>query len=151
MSVIYQNGTYYGISSPDAMPAEDMSEVVSPLPGVTSRKMKYSTEEQVVGEWIDGKPLYQKTFYSNSITTSPYSFGDVSNFNILHIYGTAFLSKNNNSAGIITIPGTYSTSSDSIEINIKTNYAKTAIVIYYSGNISIDEVYVTIQYTKTTD
>ena len=29
--------------------------------GGGSSSIKYSTEEQVVGEWIDGKPLYQKT------------------------------------------------------------------------------------------
>lgn len=29
-------------------------------------KQKYSTEEQVVGTWIDGKPIYRKTFYSTS-------------------------------------------------------------------------------------
>lgn len=26
---------------------------------------KYSTEEQIVGEWIDGKPLYEKTLEVN--------------------------------------------------------------------------------------
>lgn len=46
---------------PTPMPAADMSEVVTPLPSVMSRRFKYSTEEQVVGEWIDGKPLYEKT------------------------------------------------------------------------------------------
>lgn len=47
---------------PTPMPAADMSGVVTPLPSVMSRRFKYSTEEQVVGEWIDGKPLYQKSF-----------------------------------------------------------------------------------------
>lgn len=27
----------------------------------------YSTDEQVVGTWIDGKPLYEKTFYFNNV------------------------------------------------------------------------------------
>lgn len=30
----------------------------------------YSTKEQVVGIWIDGKPLYQKTIVTNSPSTS---------------------------------------------------------------------------------
>ena len=47
----------------DEMPAEDMSEVASPMPSVMSRRFKYSTEEQIVGEWIDGKKLYQKTIH----------------------------------------------------------------------------------------
>lgn len=29
---------------------------------VASNGMSYSTDEQVVGRWIDGKPLYQKTY-----------------------------------------------------------------------------------------
>lgn len=28
----------------------------------TNNKFNYSTEEQVIGTWIDGKPLYRKTF-----------------------------------------------------------------------------------------
>ena len=59
MSTIYKNGTYYGQAG-NPMPAADMEEVLSPLPGVMSRRIKYSTDEQIVGEWIDGKPLYQK-------------------------------------------------------------------------------------------
>jgi len=51
------------------MPSEDMSEVISPLPSVQPRYHKYSTEEHIVGEWIDGKTLYEKTIELN-ITTS---------------------------------------------------------------------------------
>lgn len=89
MSGIYKNGQWYGKSggggtdytagdgiviendeiSTDNMPAEDMSEVASPMPSVMSRRFKYSTEEQVVGEWIDGKPVYQKTWIGLSIST----------------------------------------------------------------------------------
>lgn len=47
------------IVSLDPMPASDMSEIVTPLPGTMSRRHKYSTEEQIVGEWIDGKPIYE--------------------------------------------------------------------------------------------
>lgn len=60
MSLIYKDGQYYGKGGSE-MPAEDMAEVASPLPSVMSRRFKYSTEEQVIGTWIDGKPVYQKT------------------------------------------------------------------------------------------
>ena len=48
---------------------EELNEIASELPDVidNKNKIKYSLEEQVVGEWIDGKPIYQKTF----VTTSP--------------------------------------------------------------------------------
>lgn len=34
---------------------------------VASNGLVYSTEEQVVGKWIDGKPIYQKTFQLNTL------------------------------------------------------------------------------------
>lgn len=59
---------------PTPMPAEDMSDIVTPLPSVMSRRFKYSTEEQVIGEWIDGKPVYEKTFSRTGDTTiSPFA------------------------------------------------------------------------------
>lgn len=69
MSTIYKNGTYYGQAG-DPMPSADMEEVLSPLPSVMSRRMKYSTDEQIIGEWIDGKPIYQKTFTINNLPTT---------------------------------------------------------------------------------
>ena len=65
----YIKGVINGIdfnSHISPMPAEDMSEIITPLPSTMSRRMKYSTEEQVVGEWIDGKPIYQKTYNLSS-------------------------------------------------------------------------------------
>lgn len=50
---------------PDAMSASDLSDVKAAFTGMNQgaplRMMNYSTEEQVVGTWIDGKPLYQKS------------------------------------------------------------------------------------------
>ena len=39
----------------------DLLEVEKKIPSVTAQH-NYSTEEQVVGKWIDGKPLYEKCF-----------------------------------------------------------------------------------------
>lgn len=49
------------VISTDNMPSADMDEIVTPLPSTVPKKVKYSTEEQIVGEWIDGRPVYQKT------------------------------------------------------------------------------------------
>lgn len=54
---------------PTPMPAADMSDIVTPLPGVMSRRFKYSTEEQVIGEWIDGKPVYECIISNETSTT----------------------------------------------------------------------------------
>lgn len=48
--------------------------------------VNYSTEEQIIGTWIDGSTLYQKTytgtFASNNTTSSAIDFIDVSSLNI---------------------------------------------------------------------
>ena len=58
------------VVEPNLMVASDMDDVVTPLPSVQSRYHKYSTEEQIVGEWIDGKPIYQRTFAGTTPSTS---------------------------------------------------------------------------------
>lgn len=56
--------------SADRMTSADMDDVVTPLPSVRGKYHKYSTEEQIIGEWIDGKPVYEKTIsFNHSFTT----------------------------------------------------------------------------------
>lgn len=45
----------------------------------------YSTEEQVVGTWIDGATLYEKTIYKSSITLAMSSVTAVENLTSLNI------------------------------------------------------------------
>ncbi len=60
----------------EEMEDSDMDDVVTPLPSVGSRYHKYSTEEQVVDEWIDGKPIYEKTivFPKSSLVSGEHSY-----------------------------------------------------------------------------
>lgn len=60
------------VVAPDAMQSSDMEDVITPLPSARSPYHKYSTTEQVVGEWIDGKPLYEKVvvFTNQTLATS---------------------------------------------------------------------------------
>ena len=56
--------------------------------GVDSKPFIYSTDERVVGTWIDGKPLYQRTFVRNDITTrSDFYLVDDSTINIHNVRG----------------------------------------------------------------
>lgn len=113
----------------------------------------YSTEEKIVGTWIDGKPIYQKTVSCGTLpnATTGYEPKKVAH-NITN------LDKTVNFWGIAINPNTHAscklgglgtnsdTSSDlglfidSINVNIKTSADRSA----YS------ESYVTIQYTKST-
>ena len=98
----------------------------------------YSTEEKVVGTWIDGKPLYQKTILFDSILVSinaeiPISFPDASNVDRF-IYSWSY-SPNRSGTGAIYIEK----SSKANEILLYTQ----GINFYCNG--------ITVQYTKTTD
>ena len=165
MSGIYKDGEWYGKGSPE-MPAEDMSEVASPMPGVMSRRFKYSTEEQIVGEWIDGKPLYQKTIVDTmpAVTTQGIdvfkyisigaSIDIVVDFKFITRTAStyAFTSKN-------VVNGIDFNAKTQIGIRVfVTNENRPTVseknsVLIQSSNTAYNNnpVYVTVQYTKITD
>jgi hypothetical protein len=48
----------------------------------------YSTDEQIVGTWIDGKPVYEKTYkttFTNIPQETPQNIADLSSLNIEEI------------------------------------------------------------------
>jgi hypothetical protein len=107
----------------------------------------YSEEEQVVGRWTDGKPLYQKTYRNISITNNADNVVD-SNF------GT---DKNicTHDIEFRGISGNYrsdynNSTSDTLYSN---NNGQLIYYFYKTGNWSqlFDTLDVTVQYTKTTD
>lgn len=124
---------------PTPMPAADMSDIVTPLPGVMSRRFKYSTEEQVVGEWIDGKPLYQKVISAN-ITLSKNNWVSLSSYiQNVETCISAFGSLLDGSIKYL----------DYLQGKVDTNgilYIRPECQDWYGSAI-----WVTIQYTKTTD
>lgn len=109
----------------------------------------YSTDEQVVGTWIDGKPLYQKTIDFGALpnaTTKTVSSG-LTNVTIFDIKAVAYGSSSTSmlpyvdggSAATANMGIYYDRSNNNI--SVKTG----------SDRSSIANCYVTIQYTKTTD
>lgn len=108
----------------------------------------YSTDEQIIGTWLDGKPVYQKTVDCGALpnnTTKSVAHG-VSNIDkIVDIKGCAYRS----SDGLfITMPRVATSTTYMCEINIISGNVN----IISSTNLSaFGWSYVTIQYTKTTD
>lgn len=101
----------------------------------------YSTSEKVIGTWIDGKTLYQRTFVSNGpVTTTPRTIADLTNSNIdkcVNIQATFFEN---------TMTTTFM--NDSVvryDSNSKLLYTQTMQYSVDGGVIT------TIQYTKITD
>ena len=110
----------------------------------------YSTTEKIVGTWIDGKPIYQKTISKThqmknngawrfDVPSNVDKFVDTTVNLILHI--------DNNDIAIIMKPY-YESDSNYIMVNSDNLYIKRSILsenIYYTSEI------ITYQYTKTTD
>ena len=125
----------------------DIAEANSTVPAVIiGDANNYSTSEKIVGKWIDGKPIYQKTFTgTTSATTSSDSVaGTIANFDTLV-----------NSNGTIFLAGTWGVNQHSLPYdNVIEYYIDTSnqVIIHKQNEIANTKQYmVTIQYTKTTD
>lgn len=116
--------------------------------------MNFSTDEKVIGTWIDGKPVYQKTLSINtptSTTEESHSIGAsidkaISiNASIATPYGT-------NYCGSIYAINSFE---KGIKFFVETNSNldnPNSLSVYVSQDSWMDlPCYVTIQYTKTTD
>ena len=102
----------------------------------------YSEEEQVIGTWKDGKPLYRKSFEFSNMTLNgtQQNFGNISNMNIE--YGEVIESALNEN-GYWTNPGILC-----VWVRIPANNFG---AVCTDGGTRSGTLYFTIQYTKTTD
>lgn len=106
----------------------------------------YRTTEQVVGTWIDGKPLYRKTIDigtlpNNAVKTIQHNISDIQT--VVSLRGYA-----NNGGTFMPIPQSSTSSSNgSIRLACDLSGLYVATNVDYSNNTG----YVTLEYTKTTD
>lgn len=115
----------------------------------------YSTEEKIVGTWIDGKPLYQKTIEDTVPTceTSGTLVTKIINLDsAIRVKKTDALVVVPNGTNVCCFSSYYSSGTSSSE----------ALIVYVgsTNNLTIKNgmanqngrpIYITIQYTKTTD
>lgn len=106
-------------------------------------RYNYSLEEQVVGRWIDGKPLYQKTI---SIGDIPTGQTKTVNHNIEN------MDKTYNIFGTMYAGSTAEFIPSGENTNFRIQVSRSVIILIISGGWSSwGDAYITIQYTKTTD
>lgn len=104
----------------------------------------YSTTEQVVGKWIDGKNIYEKTWDVGSVTLNGGSFTDVTDISasnmetIVNVVGAC----DTNSGGTIAWSGMCA--------YIPTNAQYVKMLSYRNSGTSTVR-YITLQYTKITE
>lgn len=146
----------------DPMPAEDMDEIIDALPSggqvvlikdAFNKGDLYSTDERLIGQWTDGKPLYQKSINCGTMpneTTKKVAHGISNLGKVVSIEGTAqrtsgytsFIPKVSDtvpSGGISNQIGLYVSSTD-IEFDGR-----------YGDHSTYGDCYITLKYTKTTD
>ena len=109
----------------------------------------YSTTEHVVGTWIDGKPLYQKTINFGALpnsTTKSVSHG-VSNADFINVTNAFAYYPNAQYNAMLPTISLYNVG-NGVAISVTDTTIDISTAINYSGYTNC---YVTIQYTKTTD
>lgn len=109
----------------------------------------YSTTEQVIGTWIDGKPLYEKTFYYASLPSSGECIfqTDIVVDNVVYMSGIclwyeyAFNIPHVSWDNGLTVDLAYNTQANDIRIHPNNNS-------FYTQSSNF---YITVRYTKTTN
>lgn len=111
-------------------------------------KQNYSTKEQVIGTWIDGKPIYRKVV---SFTTGS-SAGDldiphgISNFeHIINAYGYTHRTSDNECR---LIPSFYRNSSNDLYAIVIYLISATKVQLSYGSQRTNMKGYIVLEYTK---
>ena len=119
--------------------------------GFVQSQFNYSTEEQVIGKWIDGKPLYQKT-YTGTLTADK----GTNQCWIDENFGTTYkVDKIIKMEGIAQDAGYWVTSindyeADNAKVMIWYNTSTKGLHLNINGYVG-GTYHITICYTKTTD
>ena len=105
----------------------------------------YSTNELVIGKWIDGKPLYRKVISFGALPNNSTKSVAHNISNLKRIVKLEGFAGSSQSLGGITLPHATATPTalyaDTTNINVKTTSDATAYT----------ETYIYIYYTKSTD
>lgn len=114
--------------------------------------VNYSLNEQVIGTWIDGKPLYQKTVNFGAMPalgsskTVNHGISDIN-----EVVSAMFTVKRSGSIQYRTLPNV-ARSSTQAQTLWYMNTTEIGVISGSSADVTSDfSGYVTIQYTKTTD
>lgn len=101
----------------------------------------YSTNEQIIGKWVDGKPIYRKVITTNSTQI------DVSSFNIENVSDVRYFVK---TSGNYIFPGAYGYASNNmVALYFVNGYSQLSMGFARPDRFS--SVTIILEYTKKTD
>ena len=117
-------------------------------------KEKYSTEEQVIGTWIDGKPLYRKVIEMGNMTTEDYKIKahNIQNIKYARIVDVVMQRGTQSSSNfqlfsVGNVGGKY----NDTQVGFDTYMDTSNIYVYCTGDRTLFVGTAIIEYTKTTD
>lgn len=120
--------------------------------------VKYSTDEQLIGKWIDGKRLYQKTIDCGAIPSGVLNGQKIYswlNSNIESVFVKNLFAKGN-SGTIVNMPSVNPNSNGiygmGVSVVLDQNDNELKVLLYTgSDRSSFGHIWVTVCYTKSTD
>lgn len=114
------------------------------------KKQTYSTDEIVVGTWIDGKPIYRKVYQISALPNSTRMYVTCGIRNVENLITMRGVMKSSNEWD--NLPGVYTNGTliDSLVIERKGDIL-TQMRILTNTNRSTFSAFVILEYTKTTD
>lgn len=127
-----------------------LADFASNVRSISGGSMNFSQSEQVVGTWIDGKPLYQKTLIANATSTSATTYTDtgVDNIDTL-FFNPCGTFKVQNTSNNVVAQSFYSSADDRLQIYYRSSSNEVSVLSI--GSNFAGTIYITICYTKTTD
>ena len=143
---LYENTDIADINKVKADDMNEIKNVVNANDDDINALSTYSTSEQRIGTWIDGKPVYRKVIqYSNRILAGNveiphgiHNFKMLAKIEIITFYDNKYYAT----------PLIYNNVSSASYINYVDN---TNIVLKLGENWDLYTMYITVEYTKTTD
>lgn len=140
------------VASTNKVEAGDMNEIKSVVNAndtAFTNATTYSTTEIDTGKkWIDGKPIYRKTYDQNSVGNI-----DVSSLNI----DTGMIDVSHSFVNIggricpIQLTTTSASNEGQYMVGAFFNNTKTTLTVEKGSALTVSQVVITIEYTKTTD
>ena len=112
----------------------------------------YSTTEQRIGTWIDGKPIYRKVISVGGLTLNTYDV-DISSLNANMVFLNKSVLVNNTSTVLYQFPIYYTSTNDYFKAfrRKEGNNDVVRINIGSTHAVSTNMIRLIIEYTKTTD
>ena len=129
--------------STDDLQSGDMDDILDTLPSIKAPYEEYSTTEHVIGKWIDGSDLYEKTVEISSPTTNTFTTVQ-SGVAIGFIANGTYLILSNGS--IYTGP-LFNTSSDYLYISSRV--LNNTLQVEFQSTAAVSKLIATVRYTKS--